>query len=153
LRPWTENREVADLCHAASLPLISGGDRHGREPNAVLNLTNAATFDEFVAEVRTDSWSDVYFAPHSAESRALRVYRTVCDILRDDPAHGLGWTRWSDRIFYQSANGEAKPLTGAWESGPPHVIRFFVDMVKLIDHDRVAPTLRALGGGRRELAL
>ncbi len=153
LRPWAENREVLQLCRATGLPLISGGDRHGREPNAVLNLTNAGNFAEFVAEVREDGWSDVYFAAHAADSRSLRIYRTVCDILRDDPAHGLGWVRWSDRVFYQMANGEVKPLSGAWETGPPHVVRWFVDLVKLIDHDRVVPAIRALGGLRREMAL
>ena len=153
LRPWAENSEVVQWCRATGLPLISGGDRHGREPNAVLNLTNAGCFAEFVAEVRVDGWSDVYFAPHAAESRALRVYRTVCDILRDDPAHGLGWVRWSDRVFYELAGGEVKALSGAWKSGPPHVVRWFVDLVKLLDHDRVAPAIRALGGLRREMAL
>ena len=153
LRPWAENREVAQWCRATGLPLVSGGDRHGREPNAVLNLTNAGCFAEFVAEVRGDGWSDVYFAAHAAESRTLRIYRTLCDILRDDPAHGLGWVRWSDRVFYQLADGDVKALSGAWKSGPPHVVRWFVDLVKLIDHARVAPAVRALGGLRREMAL
>ena len=153
LRPWPENSEVAQWCRATGLPLVSGGDRHGREPGAILNLTKAGSFAEFVAEIRADGWSDVYFAAHSAESRTLRVYRTLSDILRDDSAHGLGWVRWSDRVFYQLANGEVKPLSGAWESGPPHVIRWFVDLVKLIDHDRLAPAIRALGGLRREMAL
>ena len=153
LRPWAENREVAQRCRATGLPLISGGDRHGREPNAILNLTNAGSFAEFVGEVRGDGWSDVYFAAHAAESRTLRVYRTLCDILRDDPAHGLGWVRWSDRVFYQFASGEVTALSAAWKTGPPHVVRWFVDLVKLCDHDRLAPAIRALGGLRREMAL
>jgi hypothetical protein len=153
LRPWAENREVSEMCRAIGFPLISGGDRHGREPNAVLNLTNAGDFAEFVGEVRGDGWSDIYFAPHAAESRALRIYRTLSDILRDDPAHGLGWLRWSDRVFYQLASGEVKALSGAWENGPPQIISIFVNLVKLLDHDRLAPTLRGLGGVRREMAL
>jgi hypothetical protein len=32
--------------------IISGGDRHGCEPSAVLNLTNAKTFSEFIDEIR-----------------------------------------------------------------------------------------------------
>lgn len=153
LRPWAENREVAQLCRAADLPLISGGDRHGREPNAVLNLTNAASFPEFVAEVRGDGWSDVYFAGQAADSRALRIYRTVCDIVRDDPEHGLGWVRWNDRVFYRLSTGEVQPVSEAWATGPPAVISWFVGLVKLLDHDRVAPAIRTLGGFRGEAVL
>jgi len=139
LRPWSENREVAQLCRDVDLPLISGGDRHGREPNAVLNLTNASNFAEFAAEVRGDGWSDVYFTRHAADSRALRIYRTVCDIIRDDPEHGLGWVRWNDRVFYRLSSGEVRPVSQAWKDGPPEVISWFVGLVKLLDHDRVAP--------------
>jgi len=32
--------------------LVSGGDRHGVEPNANINLTNATSFTEFVHEIR-----------------------------------------------------------------------------------------------------
>ncbi len=34
-------------------PVISGGDRHGCEPNGVINLTAARTFSEFAQEVRS----------------------------------------------------------------------------------------------------
>jgi hypothetical protein len=47
LRPWSENREAARLARATGIPLISGGDRHARQPNAVLNVTNASSFEEF----------------------------------------------------------------------------------------------------------
>ena len=72
LRPWDENRDVLALCRATDLPLISGGDRHGRESNAVLNLTNASTFAEFVDEVRRDGHSNVFLTAHAAESRTMR---------------------------------------------------------------------------------
>ena len=153
LRPWAEKRAVAQRCSEAGLPLISGGDRHGREPNAVLNLTNAACFDEFAGEVRHDGWSDVYFGSHAAESRALRIYRNVCDVVRDDPNHGLGWVRWSDRVFYPLDSGEVRPVSTAWRECPPTVVRWFVGLVQLLDHDRLAPALRTLGGVRRETVL
>jgi hypothetical protein len=52
MRSRRENREVLALGEEVGMPVISGGDRHGCEPNAALNLTRAATFDEFVREVR-----------------------------------------------------------------------------------------------------
>ena len=36
LRPWSENRQAILLGQTWSKPLISGGDRHAIEPNAVL---------------------------------------------------------------------------------------------------------------------
>ena len=53
-------------------PLISGGDRHGLEPNAIVNLTNAGSFSEFVAEVREDKISDVLFMNQCREPIRLR---------------------------------------------------------------------------------
>lgn len=52
LRDWRENQLTIALSKRCAVPLISGGDRHGREPNATLNLTNATTFGEFAREVR-----------------------------------------------------------------------------------------------------
>ena len=43
LRHWDENRAVRRLAERWNMLLISGGDRHGVEPNANINLTNAAT--------------------------------------------------------------------------------------------------------------
>jgi len=52
LRPWAENRQVIDLADANGLPLVGGGDRHGCEPSAFLNLTRAESFADFVCDVR-----------------------------------------------------------------------------------------------------
>ena len=53
LRDWSKGRRTVSLSGRQGLPLVSGGDRHGREPNAALNLTSAATFSEFAHEVRS----------------------------------------------------------------------------------------------------
>src|SRR5436190_10430699 len=37
--PWPENADAIELARAHSRPVISGGDRHGCEPAACLNLT------------------------------------------------------------------------------------------------------------------
>src|SRR4029077_5900943 len=52
LRDWKENREAATLAGKWNQLVISGGDRHGLEPNANVNLTRAASFTEFVHDVR-----------------------------------------------------------------------------------------------------
>jgi hypothetical protein len=40
-RSWPENDSVRPVAAALGLPLISGGDRHGADPNALLNVTRA----------------------------------------------------------------------------------------------------------------
>ena len=49
------------LAERWKLPVISGGDRHGCEPNGVINLTAARNFSEFAQEVRSDRNSVVVF--------------------------------------------------------------------------------------------
>jgi hypothetical protein len=47
LRGWSENKDVIALGREIDLPVVAGGDRHGREPNAILNLSRASIFPEF----------------------------------------------------------------------------------------------------------
>lgn len=117
LRPWSENRQVVALAAAAGKPTISGGDRHGFEPNATLNLTNASTFAEFVAEVRHGR-SDVLIMRHYFEPHSARMLRSIQDAVADHRHHGYGWTRWSDRVFYVCDDGEPRPLAQLWTSRP-----------------------------------
>ena len=87
----------------AGLPAISGGDRHGCEPNALLNLTTARTFGEFVEEIRVNKESAVLVMPQYREPMTSRVLAAIGDVMRDNDGHTHGWTRWSDRVFYRSA--------------------------------------------------
>ena len=61
LRTWKENRAVRTMAAEYSMLLISGGDRHGLEPNANINLTNATSFTEFVHEVRYEAAATCFF--------------------------------------------------------------------------------------------
>src|SRR4029453_7177426 len=36
-RMWSENRRVLPLAEGFGIPVVAGGDRHGRLPNAVVN--------------------------------------------------------------------------------------------------------------------
>src|SRR3984893_12794158 len=63
MRAWTENKGVIELAGVWQRPLISGGDRHGCEPSAALNLTCATSFSEFVSEIRVEQRSHVLIMP------------------------------------------------------------------------------------------
>ncbi len=67
--------------------LISGGDRHGVEPNANINLTNATSFTEFVHEIRRQKKSNVLFMP--AVCRAVEASHSAIDDGRDSQLPGI----------------------------------------------------------------
>lgn len=153
LRPWTENRSVTALAKAWNMPLISGGDRHGREPGACVNLTNAGSFAEFTHEVRNDRWSDVLFMPQYRESFRERIIQNLWDILRDDPHHSLGWTSWSDRVFYRCDDGGGRSLSELWGTRMPVIVRGFVGVVSLVKYRRMRTALRFALARNEEFAL
>lgn len=153
LRPWRENREVIDLAAATPLPLISGGDRHGLEPNAVLNLTNAATFPEFVDEVRNERWSDVLLMSHYRENFAWRIVQNIADVLDTYEDHGLGWKHWSDRVFYQFEDTRVESLKQLWKNGAPPAVRVFVGAMHLVSAPRMKFALRAAFARREQVVL
>jgi hypothetical protein len=81
LRTWRENRRVIELSSATRLPVIAGGDRHGKEPNAILNLSDAVSFAEFVDEVRTETRSHVLVMPQFRNPLALRIANVVAEVI------------------------------------------------------------------------
>ena len=79
LRNWEENRLVRRLAEKWNMLLISGGDRHGVEPNANINLTNATSFTEFVHEIRYRRRSNVLFMPQYAQPWKHRLLQSTID--------------------------------------------------------------------------
>jgi hypothetical protein len=120
LRPWKENDAVVDLANAFSKPVISGGDRHGCEPSAILNLTNASSFSEFTQEIR-QGHSVVLFMPQYAESTYLRMAQTLVDAIAFYPDHPKGLRRWDDRVFHPDWWGEHKPVSSLWRQPPEFI--------------------------------
>jgi hypothetical protein len=140
-RPWRENRAAIDLARLNGLPVVSGGDRHGCDPSPVVNLTNAADFSEFAQEVRAGR-SVVALLPRLRESRKVRLFETAFDILRDHPDHGLGWVRWSDRVFYAREGGAVASISEVWGRRQPGAISSFVNLMGLLGRRQVRPALR-----------
>ena len=119
LRNWEENRAVRRLAEKWNMLLISGGDRHGVEPNANINLTNAASFTEFVHEVRREKKSDMLFMPQYAEPWKHRILQSAIDAVRHYPEFPLGSRTWDERVYHPDASGVARPLSELWPDGTP----------------------------------
>lgn len=134
LRSWPENAAVIALARQADLPVISGGDRHGREPNAVLNLSRASDFAGFVEEVRYRRKSHVVFMPQYREPLKFRVLQTMVDVVRNYPENVQGRRLWSDRMFYRDPlTGSAVPLTVIWRNGAPRLVQHFVRAMQFLE--------------------
>jgi len=153
LRSWKENAAVTRLAAHSGHPLVSGGDRHGSEPNAILNLTNAASFAEFASEIRNDRMSDVLFMPQYREPLRLRFIETMWDIVRDYPERPVGRKRWSDRVFYQWEDGAVQPLSAIWRGVEPWPVRYFLVGLRLAKSHSLRGLLRIALGDAQEVSL
>jgi len=131
-RSWSENQQAIELAEMHGLPIISGGDRHGRQSNAVLNLTNAATFSQFADEMRSNRVSQIAILPAYQEPLALRMLETVADVLKYYPAYAKGRRHWTDRIFWTLEDGSVRPMSSYWGKRGPGWVRASLSMMKLI---------------------
>jgi len=132
LRHAKENKEVAVLARETGHLLISGGDRHGLEPNANVNLTSAKNFTEFVEEIRVERCSHIHFMDQYQERWEQRILRSTLNAVTDFPQFVPGWQRWDERVFHPDAHGEMKPLSEMWMNGrPPRALMMAIRMVRL----------------------
>ncbi|HTV81448.1 MAG TPA: hypothetical protein VME18_02265 [Acidobacteriaceae bacterium] len=152
LRPWAENRAVRRLAQQWDKLLISGGDRHGREPNANVNLSNASSFTEFVHEIRYEGRSHVLFMPQYAQPWKHRILESTLDAIRDYPDFPLGSRRWDDRVWHPGADGVLRPASQLWASGQaPWLFNLIIKSVRLMGTSPVSGSLRLAWSESREL--
>ncbi|RXH57809.1 PHP domain-containing protein [Granulicella sibirica] len=150
LRNWDENREVSDLGQRWNQLVISGGDRHGIEPNANLNLTHAFNFAEFVHEVRVLRQSHVLFMPQYAQPWKHRILQSTLDAVRNHPHFPEGSRTWDERVFHPNADGEMRPLSTMWPDGhAPRYLSVILVAVRLLGSGPVSETLRMAWNDRQ----
>ena len=145
LRDWKENREAATLAGKWNQLVISGGDRHGVEPNANVNLTRAVSFTEFVNEVRRERRSHVLYMPQYAEPWKHRILQSTLDAIRNYPHFPEGSQRWDQRVFHPDANGEMCQLSSLWtgeEKHAPRWIEGILAAVRMMGQAPLSGTLR-----------
>ena len=118
MRPWNENRRVAHLAAEWNQLPISGGDRHGCEPNACLNLSQASEFAEFVHEIRIERNSHVLFMPQYLQPFGMRCFQTFLDVVREYPEFPVGMQHWDHRVFHPGADGVDHSLSELWAREP-----------------------------------
>ena len=152
LRSWRENRSAIELAREFDKPVISGGDRHGLEPNTILNWTNARTFAEFAGEIR-EGWSKVLVTNQYAEPYLARVLQTIEDVLADHENHGKGWRHWSDRVFYLCDDGVERSFAELWGGHEPLAAKVVGQGINMLRLAGVRHVFRAAFAKREENAL
>jgi hypothetical protein len=154
LRHWEENRATRKLAEKWNMLLISGGDRHGVEPNANINLTNATSFTEFVHEIRRERKSDILFMPQYAEPWKHRILQSVVDAVRHYPEFPQGSRTWEERVYHPDASGVIRPVSELWPGGTaPRVMRYGVKLVQLMGKGLVSGGLRMAWSEAHQLRL
>ena len=152
LRNCKENYEAMRLADKWDMTLISGGDRHGAEPNANINLTNAETFEEFVDEIRFKKRSTILFLPQYALPLKHRIMKSAVDAVRYYSHFPTGSQRWDERVYHPDANGALQPLRTLWPDGnPPRAMRWGIAMVLLMGRSVFSGGLRVVWNGAQEL--
>jgi len=154
LRHWDENRAVRRLAEMWNMVLVSGGDRHGVEPNANINLTNATSFTEFVHEIRRERKSHVLFMPQYAEPWKYRLLQSTIDAVRHYPEFPQGSRTWDERVYHPDSNGVMRPLSELWPGGSaPRAMSGVIGLVQLMGRGLFSGGLRMAWSDAQELRL
>jgi hypothetical protein len=149
LRSRNENEQVLKLSKTTDLPVVSGGDRHGCEPNAVLNLSAAATFADFVDEIRLEHRSHVVLMPQYFEPLRLRLLEGAWHALCDAPGE-FGRAHWMTRVFIPGKDGAPRPLSDFMGTRFQHVVDAFRWIMALLANPRMRPAVRLAFPGNEE---
>jgi hypothetical protein len=120
--------------------VISGGDRHGREPNAVINLSQGSNLTEFASEIRCGH-SHVLVLPQYREPLRFRILQTLIDVMGECPGPA-DRRRWLDRVFYAGSGGPSVPLSCLWKDGGPRIVRCFSSGLQLARSPAVQRMIR-----------
>jgi hypothetical protein len=151
-RSRAENLEVLKLTEVAELPAISGGDRHGCESNALLNLTAATSFAEFVDEVRLTRRSQVVLMPQYFEPLRQRMLQGAWDALSDAPSD-VNLRNWMNRVFVEQPDGPPRPLAalaGSYFEGLINKLRWIMG---LLVSRQIRPAVRLAFTGSEDTGL
>lgn len=143
-RSWSENKAVIEMAEALGMPIATGGDRHGCKPNTVINLTNAATFAEFVSEIRVEKRSEVVLMPEYEHPLHSRQLQSFSEILSHYPDFAEGRQRWFDRVFFDTGDGNGLRNLAAhgWRLGGPKWLRMAIWTLGFLGSPRMRPVFR-----------
>ena len=147
LRHARENGRVMSLAKRWGQLLISGGDRHGVEANACINLSNAGNFTDFVREIRVDRRSHVLFMEQYERPWEHRILDSTIEAICDHPQFSPGWQRWDERVFHADQKGVMRPISQLWPTGrAPRLMLAVLMAVRLCRYRQMGPLMTMMFG-------
>ncbi|CAN5695965.1 hypothetical protein BH18ACI1_BH18ACI1_12260 [soil metagenome] len=139
-RSWSENKAVIEMAEAFGYPIVTGGDRHGCQPNTVINLTNSKTFAEFAEEIRVDKRSEVVLMPEYRQPLHSRQLQSFSEILRNYPEFPEGRQKWFDRVYFDIGDGGGvRQLSVHWIHGGPAWLRIAIWTLGVLGSPKMRP--------------
>jgi hypothetical protein len=152
-RPWSENLQVMDLAEWAGLPVVAGGDRHGCEPNRLLNLAPSASFAEFAARIRDERCNDILILPEYQDAILVRQFQMAADIVRTYAADRHNRPHWTHRVFVNLDDAGARPLSQYWQRIGLPWVNSVIWLMRLLGSRRLRPALRLAFGPQAAVTL
>ena len=139
-RSWSENKAVIEMAEALGYPLVTGGDRHGCQPNTVINLTNSRTFAEFAEEIRVDKRSEIVLMPEYKQPLHSRQLQSFSEILKNYSEFPEGRQKWFDRVYFDIGDGEGvRQLSVHWKRGGPTWLRWAIGTLRVLGSPKMRP--------------
>lgn len=143
-RKWSENKAVIELAEALGMPVVTGGDRHGCQPNTVVNLSRASSFEEFANEVRVEKRSEIVLMPAYELPLQSRQLQSFAEILREYPEFREGRRKWFERVHFDIDDGHGlRPLSVHWIKGGPPWLRTAIWVLGVLGGPAARPIFRA----------
>ena len=142
LRPWREGQETLRMADEHDLPIVAGGDRHGRHPNGVLNLTHAESWGEYVACIREKRQNDILLLPVCEEPVRFQLLQIAAEVSRDYPLYPDGYRQFADRIFVDLEGCSWHRLSFYWGEWMPLWLRPLLGGLAALGSYPVRPVLR-----------
>lgn len=151
-RPWSENRMTRELAGECNLPLVSGGDRHGCEPNTTINLSPWPGFPEFAEAIRSGWSPGILFFPEYSESVRIRQLRLAGEVIRNFPPAVREKAHWTERIYFRSRSGLVHPVSRYWNQAGLGWVEHILTLIRLLGNRWLSSALRLAFGGEAGLS-
>jgi hypothetical protein len=81
------------------------------------------------------------------------VFHNILDVFRTYENHQLGWTDWSDRVFYTLHDGTNASLSQLWEDGPPFSVGVVAGFMRIAGQPSMRYAVRAAALGAENVLL
>lgn len=144
-RAWSENKATIELAESLNIPLCTGGDRHGCQPNTVINLTRTKTFAEFVDEVRNDKHTEIAILPEYNQPLVSRQLQSFAEILGYHENFPEDRKHWVNRIFFEKdERGLISLAEHGWRTDERGWLQAIIWTFGLLGNPKLRPVYRML---------